>query len=199
MTHYRQVNAVDLNHPRRSCGVDDPIRFDGPNAAPMQLAENLDNIGLSCFGADEPATAPAAAEIVAAKIQDNEPGSLRHRTIETRQHSAGCVPADPGIHDMGIPASRVQHALQNCGPRFGRIDALSLGIAGAKGNDLRCSGTCRSGAENDEQQDQQTFLDCTHGVPFAPDAISRAFTAVRASASLATLRDVIHSRPSSEG
>jgi hypothetical protein len=110
MTHYRQVNAVDLNHPRRSCGVDDPIRFDGPNAAPMQLAENLDNIGLSCFGADEPATAPAAAEIVAAKIQDNEPGSLRHRTIETRQHSAGCVPADPGIHDMGILASRVQHA-----------------------------------------------------------------------------------------
>jgi hypothetical protein len=93
----------------------------------------------------------------------------------------------------------VQHALQNRGPRFGRIDALSLGIAGAKGNDLRRSGTCLSGAENDELQGKQTFLDFTHGIPFAPNAISRAFTAVRASASLATLRDVIRSRPSSKG
>ena len=83
MTRYRQVNAVDLNHPRRSCGVDDPIRLDGPNAAPMQLAENLHDIALSCFGADKSATAPVAAEIVAAKIQDDERGSHRHRTIET--------------------------------------------------------------------------------------------------------------------
>jgi hypothetical protein len=50
MTHYRQVNAVDLNHPRRSCGVDDPIRFDGPNAAPMQLAENLDILACLASG-----------------------------------------------------------------------------------------------------------------------------------------------------
>jgi hypothetical protein len=99
-----QVNAINLDHSRSPGGVDYPISFDGPDPAPMKFSDNLHDIGPPGFRA-ESATMLATLEIVPAKIQNDKRGSVWHRTVETCEHSAGRVSADPGIGDMRMAAS----------------------------------------------------------------------------------------------
>src|SRR3984957_2279585 len=164
MTLGGEVDAVNLHHSRRPDRVDDPVRLDGPDASLVKFAQDLRHIGLPHFGADHSAAMFAPLEIVPAEIQDHDSGAIRHRTVETREFSASCVSAYSGIGDMNAAASGAEHALQHLRPGFRRADALSLGVAGAKGNDLRRGGICRGDTEDDEHQHQQPCPDDVHGV-----------------------------------
>lgn len=160
-----QVNAVNLDHSCRSCRVDDPVSYHGPDVAPVKLPDDLSDIGLPGFGGDHSAAMQASLEIVSAKIQDNEGRAFRHRTVEARQHSASGISAYSGIHDMNAPAFGLKHVLQTRGPCLRRGDAFSLRVAGAKGDNLRQGRIRRDATERDQDQGEKATLTWIHDLP----------------------------------
>src|ERR1700722_1541104 len=177
MTLGGEVDAVNLHHSRRPDRIDDPVRLDRPDASPVKFAQDLRHIGLPHFGADHSAAMLAPLEIVPAEIQDHKPGAVRHRTVETRKLPSSCVSAYSGVGDMNVAAPGVEHALQHLGPGFRWADAFALGIAGAKGNDLRRGGICGGDTEDDERQHQQPRPDDVHGFFLALSASNRKVAA----------------------
>jgi hypothetical protein len=163
MTLGGEVDAVRLHHSRRPDGIDHAVRLDGPDAPPVKFAQNLRHIGLPHVGANGATAMLAPLEIIPAEIQDHNPGAVGHGAVETRELSACGVSVYSGIGDMNVAAPGMEHTLQHRGPCFVRADASSLGIAGAKGNDLRRGGIGRDD-ENDEHRQQQPRPDGVHGV-----------------------------------
>ncbi len=78
----------------------------------------------------------AEAEVVAARLQNDDARVRWHRSVETREHAARGVAGNPGIGDLHFIAARLQHSLQLRGIGLAETRAETRRVAGADGDDL---------------------------------------------------------------
>ena len=97
------------------------------------------------------------AEIIAARLQNDDVGALGRRVVEAAQHARGRVAENPGVGNLGGDALLAQKDLQLRGIGILRTDTETGGIAGADRDDVEdCRLEWRRKEERENEQDERT-------------------------------------------
>jgi hypothetical protein len=78
---------------------------------------------------------PALAPIIAAGLQNNGTGPVRHGPVQASQHPFRGVAVNAGVHDMDVGSFRPQYRFELRRISLIPRHSLAVGVARAKGDD----------------------------------------------------------------
>ena len=132
-------------------GGDLRVKDDDPDVACAQPFHHSRDVGCALLFRE------TKAEIVAARLQDDDVGALGHRAIEPAQHAHGGVAGNPGVGNLGEDSLRAQKDLQPRGIGILRADAETGGIARADRDNVEDRRLeWRRKEERENEQDERT-------------------------------------------